>query len=334
MELVSVIVPIYNVEKYLERCIESIRKQSYTDIEIILVDDGSSDGSSDICDKYIEKDDRISVLHKKNGGLGDARNVGLEKAKGKYILFGDSDDRIHEKLVEETVKEAEKNQADIVIFDYIGEEMDGQLSDRFTFDFPERKVINAIEQKNLIMNSCSAVNKLILRKTWLLTNLKFPVGKYYEDLATIPKLMVQAERVVYIKEVYYYYLMREGSIMHSKNFERNFRERTWAADGILNYFTEQNLFEEYKSELEYLIFENTFFVPSKEIVLNDRKSKYLEKFRNYAYSRFPQMDKNKYVLQISGKNKILLILLRRRMYFMMVMMSWLRRLKDKLLNRN
>lgn len=130
----------------------------------------------------------------------------------------DSDDRIHEKLVEETVKEAEKNQADIVIFDYIGEEMDGQLSDRFTFDFPERKVINAVEQKNLIMNSCSAVNKLILRKTWLLTNLKFPVGKYYEDLATIPKLMVQAERVVYIKEIYYYYLMREGSIMHRQKF--------------------------------------------------------------------------------------------------------------------
>lgn len=334
MELVSVIVPIYNVEKYLERCIESIRKQSYMHIEIILVDDGSSDGSSDICDKYIEKDDRISVVHKKNGGLGDARNVGVEKAKGKYILFIDSDDRIHEKLVEETVKEAEKNQADIVIFDYIGEEMNGKLSDRFTFDFPERKVINATEQKNLIMNSCSAVNKLILRETWLLTNLKFPVGKYYEDLATIPKLMAQAERVVYIKEVYYYYLMREGSIMHSKNFERNFRERTWAADGILNYFTENNLFYEYKNELEYLVFENTFFVPSKEIVLNDRKSKYLEEFRNYAYSRFPQMDKNKYVLQISGKNKVLLILLRRRMYSMMVMMSWLRRLKDKLINNN
>lgn len=334
MELVSVIVPIYNVEKYLERCIESIRKQSYTDIEIILVDDGSSDGSSDICDKYIEKDDRISVFHKKNGGLGDARNVGVEKAKGKYILFVDSDDRIHEKLVEETVKEAEKNQADIVIFDYIGEEMDGRLGDCFTFDFPERKVMNAEEQKNLIMNSCSAINKLILRKTWLSKELEFPIGKHYEDLATIPKLMAQAERVVYIKEVYYYYLMREGSIMHSKNFERNFRERTWAADEILNYFTEHNLFNEYKNELEYLVFENTFFVPSKEIVLNDRKNKYLGEFRNYAYSRFPQMDKNKYVLQISGKNKILLILLRRRMYFMMVMMSWLRRLKDKLINNN
>lgn len=330
MELVSVIVPIYNVEKYLERCIESIRKQTYTEIEIILVDDGSLDNSGVICDKYIEIDDRIVVIHKKNGGLGDARNVGVEKAKGKYILFVDSDDRIHEKLVEETVREAEKNQADIVIFDYIGEEIDGRLNDCFTFDFPERKVMNAAEQKNLIMNSCSAINKLILKKTWLSQELKFPIGKHYEDLATIPKLMVQAERVIYIKEVYYYYLMREGSIMHSKNFERNFRERTWAADGILNYFTEQNLFEEYKSELEYLIFENTFFVPSKEIVLNDRKSKYLEEFRNYAYSRFPQMDKNKYVLQISGKNKILLILLRRRMYRTMIFMSWMRQMRDKI----
>lgn len=122
MELVSVIVPVYNVEKYLARCIQSVCGQSYQGLEIILVDDGSKDKSGVICDEYAEQDGRIKVIHKENGGLGDARNAGVEKAEGKYLLFVDSDDRIHENLVRDTVETAEKNQADMVIFDYIGEE--------------------------------------------------------------------------------------------------------------------------------------------------------------------------------------------------------------------
>mgnify|MGYP000028398403 FL=1 len=135
MELVSVIVPVYNVEKYLARCIQSVCGQSYQGLEIILVDDGSKDKSGVICDEYAEQDGRIKVIHKENGGLGDARNAGVEKAEGKYLLFVDSDDRIHENLVRDTVETAEKNQADMVIFDYIGEEENGNLTDGLHFLF-------------------------------------------------------------------------------------------------------------------------------------------------------------------------------------------------------
>lgn len=334
MELVSVIVPVYNVEKYLDRCIQSVCRQSYNELEIILVDDGSQDQSSAMCEEYADQDERIKVIHKENGGLGDARNVGVEHATGKYLLFVDSDDRIHENLVKDTLETAEKNQADMVIFDYIGEEEDGNLNDCFTFPFPVNQVIQASENKELIMKSCSAVNKLIRRESWNKSELQFPKGRYYEDLATIPKLMAKIERVVYLQEVYYYYLMRDGSIMHSKNFAKNYEDRTWAVDQLLEYFEKENLAKTYRNELEYLVFENAFFVPSKEIVLNDRKSEYLKKFRDYAYNKFPQMDKNYYVQQISGKDKILLKLLQWRMYGMMVLMSRLRRMKDKLSGGN
>lgn len=330
MELVSVIVPVYNVEKYLARCIQSVCGQSYQGLEIILVDDGSKDKSGVICDEYAERDGRIKVIHKQNGGLGDARNAGVEKAKGKYLLFVDSDDRIHENLVRDTVETAEKNQADMVIFDYIGEEENGNLTDRFTFPFSASRVIEVAEEKELIMRSCSAVNKLIRRELWKESGFQFPKGRYYEDLATIPKVMTKTKKIVYLPEVYYYYLMRDGSIMHSRNFEKNYEDRTWAVDQLLEYFKRENLIETYRNELEYLVFENTYFVPSKEIVLNDRKSEYLKKFRDYAYNKFPQMNMNYYVQQIAGKDKILLKLLQYRMYGMMVLMSQLRRMKDRL----
>lgn len=330
MELVSVIVPVYNVEKYLARCIQSVCGQSYQGLEIILVDDGSKDKSGVICDEYAERDGRIKVIHKENGGLGDARNAGVEKAEGKYLLFVDSDDRIHENLVRNTVETAEKNQADMVIFDYIGEEENGNLTDRFTFPFSANRVIEVAEEKELIMRSCSAVNKLIRRELWKESGFQFPKGRYYEDLATIPKVMTKTKKIVYLPEVYYYYLMRDGSIMHSRNFEKNYEDRTWAVDQLLEYFERENLIETYRNELEYLVFENTYFVPSKEIVLNDRKSEYLKKFRDYVYNKFPQMNKNYYVQQIAGKDKILLKLLQYRMYGMMVLMSQLRRMKDRL----
>ena len=296
MELVSVIVPVYNVEKYLARCIQSVCGQSYQGLEIILVDDGSKDKSGVICDEYAEQDGRIKVIHKENGGLGDARNAGVEKAEGKYLLFVDSDDRIHENLVRDTVETA------------------------------ERKCISV----RPVRRSCSAVNKLIRRELWKESGFQFPKGRYYEDLATIPKVMTKTKKIVYLPEVYYYYLMRDGSIMHSRNFEKNYEDRTWAVDQLLEYFERENLIETYRNELEYLVFENTYFVPSKEIVLNDRKSEYLKKFRDYAYNKFPQMNKNYYVQQIAGKDKILLKLLQYRMYGMMVLMSQLRRMKDRL----
>ena len=116
MEKLSVIIPIYNVEKYLDRCIKSICNQTYENLEIILVDDGSTDGSPEMCDQYVEKDKRIKVIHKQNGGLSDARNVGLEYATGQYIFFCDSDDYVERDLISECMESISKDSIDILIF--------------------------------------------------------------------------------------------------------------------------------------------------------------------------------------------------------------------------
>ena len=116
--MISIVVPVYKVEKYLNRCVDSILNQTYTDFECILVDDGSPDKCGQICDEYAELDKRIRVIHKENGGLSDARNVGIDAAKGEYILFVDSDDWIHPQLIELTLKIIIKEKADVVSYDY------------------------------------------------------------------------------------------------------------------------------------------------------------------------------------------------------------------------
>lgn len=328
MKKVSVIVPVYNVENYLDKCVKSICSQIYQNLEIILVDDGSTDSSAEMCDAYAIADARVKVIHKKNGGLADARNVGIEHAKGEYLLFIDSDDWIHQELVEKTIAIAEKEDTDVVIFDYVGVRQDGTVCSQFCANLEPMKVVSVLEEPRLITVSCSAVNKLYKTSFWKSTGLTFPKGRYYEDLGTIPKLMALAQRVVYCNENFYYYLMREGSIMHTKNFEKNYKDRTAVLDDILLFFEVKKLYERYNNELEYLIFENGYYIPSREIILNDKKSQYLEKFREYAYTRFPDLDNNVYVKDLSGKNKILWLLLKKRQYNAMLVLSYVRRLKD------
>lgn len=333
MELVSIVVPVYKVEKYLDKCIGSIRRQTYPDLEIILVDDGSPDRCKKMCDEYAAEDERIQVIHKENGGLGDARNAGIQRISGEYLLFVDSDDWIHEELVERTVETAQKYEADIVLFDYVSVEENGNQGNVFSMGIPSGCVLSTKDEPRLIMASCSAVNKLYRREFWEKTGLSFTKGRYYEDLGTIPKMMGLAERIVYRKEVLYYYLSRGGSIMHSVDFRKNYEDRTAAVDGVLRFYREHKLLEQYQKELEYLVFENIYFVPSKEIVLNDRKSPYLSKFRAYAYKRFPNLERNLYIKEMPCKDRILWLLLKKKMYVAMVSLSYARRAKDRLTGR-
>lgn len=329
MSIVSVIVPVYKVENYLDKCITSIQQQTCSDIEIILVDDGSPDKCGIMCDMYADKDSRIVTIHKKNGGLSDARNEGIEKATGKYLLFVDSDDWIDENLIERTVEVAEKNQADVVMFDYMSVDEETNVRKTFSMSLEENTVLSAEKEPRLISKSCSACNKLFRKEFWKRNNLKFPVGKHYEDLGTIPKLLGVASKVVYLKETLYFYLQRGGSIMHSTDFFRNYKDRTEMLDSVLLFYKEKGLLEKYRKELEYLVFENGYFIPSKEIVLNDRKNPCLLQFKKYALEKFPCIYKNPYIKELSTKDKILYRLLRIRMYGVMIALSKCRQIVNK-----
>ena len=208
---VSIIVPIYNVEQYLAKCIESLVQQTYENIEILLVNDGSKDNSEKIMWEYAEKDNRTVCLNKVNGGLSDARNYGLKYATGQYCLFIDSDDWLAEHAVEVCVNKVNQTGAEVVAFDMIY-----VYPDRETFATGGNfDVLTYKENPEVVLINNSACNKMF--KTALFENIEFPKGLWYEDLATIPIVLSKASSVVKVNEGLYYYLQRESSIAHTIN---------------------------------------------------------------------------------------------------------------------
>lgn len=210
--LISVIVPVYNVEKYLDECVESIVNQTYKNLEIILVDDGSTDNSGKICDELAKKDNRIHVIHKENGGLSDARNVGIDVSTGDYIQFIDSDDYIEHDMIEFLVSNIIKYNADISICsNYIFDE-----EECINQSTGEVCLYNRLEilQEVLLDEKirCYAWNKLFRKE--LFKEIRFPKGKILEDILTIPKLFEKANTVIFNDVAKYYYRQREGSILH------------------------------------------------------------------------------------------------------------------------
>lgn len=213
-DLISVIVPVYKVEKYLEKCIESIIKQTYTNLQIILVDDGSPDNCGKICDEYAKKDLRIEVIHKANGGLSDARNVGISKAKGRYIGFVDSDDYIKEDMYEILLNLIKKYDADVSICN-LYDVIDGNECIRNKENgIREYSRLDILKEVLLDKNIQSyAWNKLYEKE--LFDEIKYPIGKKYEDIGTTFYVFEKCNKIVVTSEPEYYYLKRSDSLVNN-----------------------------------------------------------------------------------------------------------------------
>lgn len=211
--LISVVVPIYNVEQYLDRCIESIVSQTYTKLEIILVDDGSPDNCPKMCDEWAKKDKRIKVIHKENGGLSDARNAGIDISKGEYITFVDSDDYVENNYVEFLYQNLVTYDADISM---------GKQYVRYP-----NKTVNTSTNKVHVLNAHDCFDKLLygedfdvsawakLYKTNLFNNVRFPEGRVFEDSATTYKLIDKSKIVVLNSKPIYNYIIRKSSISNN-----------------------------------------------------------------------------------------------------------------------
>lgn len=217
MDLVSIIVPVYNVKEYLERCIQSVIEQTYVEIEIILIDDGSNDGSEDICDRFAQQDVRIKVIHKENGGLSDARNKGLEVAHGKYVCFVDSDDFINPKMIEILLKIIKQYKVKISAARfkkvYENEQIENNSND---FEVEIYKNEDAIEHLFTEETYCNfAWNKMY--DISLFSDIRYPFNKVMEDLGTTYKLVYKSKKVAYVKMELYYYFQRNDSILHTRN---------------------------------------------------------------------------------------------------------------------
>lgn len=212
--LISIIIPVYKVEKYLEKCIQSVINQTYENLQIILVDDGSPDNCGKICDEYAKKDHRIEVIHKSNGGLSDARNKGLEIAKGEYIGFVDSDDYIESDMYEVLYNLLKQYNSDVSICNFYTVSQ-GKIAiknvDNGIKEYNRIEILKEILLDNNIQSY--AWNKLYKKE--LFDEIKYPIGKKYEDIGTTFYLLEKCNKVVVTGKPEYYYIKRQDSIVNN-----------------------------------------------------------------------------------------------------------------------
>lgn len=212
--LISVIVPIYNVEQYLSRCIESILNQTYKNLEIILVDDGSTDRCGSICDAYKEKDARVKVIHKSNGGLSDARNAGIKSAHGEYMTCIDSDDFISQFFLENLWIAMKNSKCEIATSWFVDYYEGDKIPEAQKLDIKDIQVLNREEfyEKLLYQDGVEVSAWGKLYKSNLFQGVEYPVGKLYEDISTTYRLVEKTTRIAVIPNVDYYYFQRKTSI--------------------------------------------------------------------------------------------------------------------------
>ena len=235
--MISIIVPIYNVENYLKQCINSILEQTYSDFEIILVDDGSTDKSGLLCDEFSIKDDRIRVIHKTNGGLSDARNVGTEAAKGSYITYIDSDDYVSLDYLESLIKPIQKYGVSISVTGierFFDGEMpyENRIEQESVFIYSGKEALEMVlYQKGMDTSACA-----LLVDRQIALKYKFPYKKYHEDDYTTYKYYLNSKKVARVSKKQYFYRQRRGSIMHT--FGQASEDELDAADNLVNQLSE------------------------------------------------------------------------------------------------
>lgn len=307
----SIVIPIYNTQDFLASCVDSVLDPAFGDYEIILVNDGSTDGSGLIAADYEQKyPERIRVVTTENGGLGAARNVGIEHARGDYLLFLDSDDSLESDALAE-IMEAIDGSFDIGIFDLLqvnpagdvigtmkGSGRDGDF--RFE-EYPE-----------LLSDPPSACNKLFRRSLFTDSGVRFPGRVWFEDLRTVPKLYPLAESIRYLPRAWYRYLARPGSITNSANTARNL-EIIDAVEEILRWYRQEGLYARYEPQLCAMAHYNAFLTSSVRVNAADPKSDVQEKLLRWFVSAFPNWRDNPYIRALAPKHRLLSFLLMHRM---------------------
>lgn len=278
--IISIIVPVYNVEEYLQRCIDSILNQSFKNFELILVNDGSTDNSLKICKEYLLNDPRVKIINKENGGLSSARNAGINIAKGRYIGFVDSDDWINKEMYKILYELCEKNNSDIAECRYTvttGNEMNLDNSSNLITILNNEEAIKSL-YTNTSYGSVVSWNKLY--RCELFKDIKFPEGKLNEDQFTTYKLYYKSNKIVSIDKVLYYYFQSTKSIMRSE-FTLKKLDAIEAIESSHKFFEENNLYD-------LVLWNDTLysFVLIKYFIILLRNEQFDNKYRNSILEKF------------------------------------------------
>ena len=295
MAKVSVIVPVYNVEKYLTKCLDTLVNQTLKDIEIIIVNDGATDNSAAVIDSFVYKYPQIISLKKTNGGLSDARNFGLAYATGEYIGFVDSDDYVDIDMYEKLYAKAKEEDSDIVECDLHHVFPDG------TIDTEVGERIQ--DKKQMLMMGRSVVWNKIYRREWLeKTEIKFPKGFIYEDVEFFCKLVPHIRKYSYVDSASIYYVQREESINNKQSLKT--LHILTVLEHIKEYYQKQVLYDEYKEALEFLftrILLCSSFSRMCRIADKIERREALEKNWNMLQESFPDWHKNRYLKALRTK---------------------------------
>ena len=308
----SIIVPVYGVEKYIDKCLNSLVKQSLKEIEIIVVNDGTKDNSQKIIDKYVKKyTDKIKSYIKENGGQGSARNYGLKKATGEYIGYVDSDDFVEKDMYKKLYNKAKENNYDIVVCgNYnVSEDYQNKNIDAFINNYNT-------DLENIFFGKMAVWNKIYKRDILIKNKLEFKEKVWYEDLAFTLKAIMNSNTFAFIDEPLYDYLIREGSTMNNSNVQRNL-EILDAFNDILSYI-QHNKKEEYFSKIEFLAIDHIYISAIVRVLKAEADDKVkretINKLIDYMNKKFPNYKNNKYINTLSKNRKIIYKLINIKMY--------------------
>lgn len=316
---VSVIVPVYNTEKYLHRCIDSILAQTFTDFELLLIDDGSKDSSGAICDEYAVKDSRVRVFHKENGGVSSARNIGLDNAQGEWIAIFDSDDWVSERMLQKMYEAVLFNNAEIAYCD---------INMVFSQSQKVWKAAQYNPSKVILLNESiasvwtSLCNLLIKRELFEVNKLRCPVDIHFaEDYHLATRLMFYANKISYVPEPFYCYnRMNEGSALH--NFTSNhYDKERWVNKDVIEFFKNEDAYNDYAQPLNWRLLKSL-----QEFVLDKAT------YSNFLSSIYP--DTHKYIFScpyINVKIKIMMWALTHNLRFISELFLIVRGVKEKVL---
>ena len=312
MKKVRIIIPVWGVEKYVSKCLDSLVNQTLEDIEIIVVNDGSPDNSQKIIDEYVKKHpDKVKSYIKENGGQGSARNYGIEVSTGEYIGFVDSDDFVELDMFEKLYNKAKQDKSDIVVCGSynVSEDYSKKEKDVFVNNYDT-------DLENVLFGKMAVWNKIYKRNKLIDNKITFKEKVWYEDLAFTLKAIINSSKFSFIDESLYDYLIRQGSTMNNSNVERNL-EILQAFDDVLDYIY-KNKKEDYIKMIEFLAIDHIYISAIVRVLRaeadNKLKRDVINKLISYMEENFPNFKDNSYINKLSRNRKIIYNLISKNRY--------------------
>ena len=304
----SVIVPVYNVEQYLDKCLDSLVNQTLKDIEIIVVNDASPDNSKKIINKYMKKYKNIKYYEKENGGQGSARNLGLKYATGEFVAYVDSDDYVDYDMFEKMYNKAKEESANVVICGHKVVDMEGKILDVL---YPS---IYKDATLDIIYGNMAVWNKIYKKE---LIDVDFREKLWYEDIDFTAKLLFNEDNVAFVDEALYNYLLRPGSTMNNTNVKRNL-ELLPAFDSMISYFEDKSVLNDVYDKLEFLAVYHIYIMGITRIIRINASSKVkkdiINEYKKYLKDKFPNYKDNIYLKYMSRNRKVIYRLINLKLY--------------------